>query len=265
MDTRQQPLLALREIVKSYWMGDQEVLALDGVDLDIYPGEFVAIMGPSGSGKSTLMHIIGCLDAPTSGSYLFDGVEVADMDDYALARIRNQKIGFVFQGFNLLPRTSALENVELPLLYGHRKDRTERAIAALERVGLGNRLDHKPNELSGGQQQRVAIARALAGDPRLILADEPTGNLSSVQSEEIMQIFQEMNEDGRTVVMVTHEPDIGQHCKRMVQIRDGRVVEDEPVRQRLWAADVLARTAAEREAEQRRKAATRDGLVGAGR
>jgi putative ABC transport system ATP-binding protein len=259
----QQSMLSLRDIVKSYWMGDQEVLALDGVDLDIYSGEFVALMGPSGSGKSTLMHIIGCLDAPTSGSYLFDGVEVADMDDYALARIRNQKIGFVFQGFNLLARTSALENVELPLLYGHRKDRTERAIAALERVGLGNRLDHKPNELSGGQQQRVAIARALAADPRLILADEPTGNLSSVQSEEIMQIFQELNEDGRTVVMVTHEPDIGQHCKRMVQIRDGRVVEDEPVHDRLWAADVLARMAADREVEQRRKAQARAEPVGA--
>jgi putative ABC transport system ATP-binding protein len=247
---REQPMLRLRDIYKVYWMGDQEVLALDGLDLDVYPGEFVAIMGPSGSGKSTLMHIIGCLDVPTSGSYEFDGIEVSDMDDYELARIRNQKIGFVFQGFNLLPRTSALENVELPMLYEHRRDRTERAIAALERVGLGNRIDHKPNELSGGQQQRVAIARALASEPRLILADEPTGNLSSVQSEEIMQIFQELNEEGSTVVMVTHEPDIGQHCKRMVQIRDGRVVDDEPVRGRLWAADVLARMAADREAER---------------
>jgi putative ABC transport system ATP-binding protein len=255
-------LLSLRGIHKTYVMGDQVVRALDGLDLEISEGEFVAIMGPSGSGKSTLMHIIGCLDAPTEGSYLFDGVEVADMDEYELARIRNQKIGFVFQGFNLLARTTALENVELPMLYGHRKDRQGRAIRALERVGLGDRLDHRPNELSGGQQQRVAIARAIAAEPRLILADEPTGNLASLQSEEIMQIFQELNDEGSTVVMVTHEPDIGQHCRRMVHIKDGQVLDDEPVTDRLIAANVIERMRQERERELERKAAV---LAAAGR
>ena len=248
-------LLSLRNIHKTYVMGDQIVRALDGLDLEISEGEFVAIMGPSGSGKSTLMHIIGCLDAPTVGSYLIDGVEVADMDEYELARIRNQKIGFVFQGFNLLARTTALENVELPMLYGHRKDRKAKAIQALERVGLGDRLDHRPNELSGGQQQRVAIARAIASEPRLILADEPTGNLASLQSEEIMHIFQELNAEGSTVVMVTHELDIGHHCKRMVHIKDGQVLDDEPVRDRLMAVDVLEQMVQERRREEQRKAA----------
>jgi putative ABC transport system ATP-binding protein len=234
-----QPMIHIREVVKTYILGDQEVHALDGVDIDISTGEFVAIVGPSGSGKSTLMHIIGCLDVATSGSYEFDGIEVADMDEYQLAKIRNQKIGFVFQGFNLLSRTSALENVKLPMIYGKQSNPDERAAAALTRVGLGDRLDHNPNELSGGQQQRVAIARAIATEPRLILADEPTGNLASLQSEEIMQIFQSLNDEGATVVMVTHEPDIAQHCKRIVSFRDGRIIGDEMVTNRLFAVDQL--------------------------
>jgi putative ABC transport system ATP-binding protein len=233
-------MLQIRHVRKVYVMGGQTVNALDGIDLEIVDGEMVAIMGPSGSGKSTLMHIIGCLDTPTEGSYEFDGEEVSDMDEYQLANIRNKKIGFVFQGFNLLARTSALENVELPMVYGRIPDRRERAIAALERCGLGDRIDHKPNELSGGQQQRVAIARAIASEPRLILADEPTGNLSSQQSVEIMQIFQGLNDDGGTIVMVTHEADIGRHCKRLVSIKDGRVVEDGPIQDRLIAVSEIA-------------------------
>jgi len=247
-------MVQLREIFKVYSLGEQEVRALDGINLDIVTGELVAIVGPSGSGKSTLMHIIGCLDVPTSGSYRLDNVEVAEMNEYELAHIRNQKIGFVFQGFNLLSRTSALENVKLPLIYGKQKDQEARAIAALERVGLGDRLDHNPNELSGGQQQRVAIARAIATEPRLLLADEPTGNLASSQSEEIMQIFQSLNDEGATIVMVTHEPDIAQHCKRMVSFRDGRIIDDELVKNRLNAKDQLARMASERTEEDRIRA-----------
>ena len=202
--------------------------ALRGVSLDIAVGEFVAVRGPSGSGKSTLMNIIGCLDRPTSGQYLLDGVDVAPMDRDALARIRNQRIGFVFQSFNLLPRTSALENVELPLLYAgvNRHQRHERAAESLRRVGLDDRMDHTPNRLSGGQQQRVAIARALVSQPKLILADEPTGNLDSRTSVEVMALFQELKETGITLVLVTHEPDIANYVERVIVVRDGHIASD---------------------------------------
>lgn len=239
------PVIEIRQMFKLYEMGGQEVRALDGVDLRVVQGEFVAIMGPSGSGKSTLMHMIGCLDVPTAGSYKLDGIEVAEMDEIELAHIRNRKIGFVFQGFNLLARTSALENVMLPLVYGKVPDMEKRATEALQRVGLGNRLQHNPNELSGGQQQRVAIARAIASRPKLLLADEPTGNLSSIQSEEIMQIFQELNDEGSTIVMVTHEPDIAKHCRRMVTLRDGKITEDEIQTERLNAKTEIAKMEAE--------------------
>ena len=225
-----QPVIEIRDIAKVYRMGDMEVHALRGASLQVNAGEMVSIMGPSGSGKSTLMNIIGCLDQATSGQYLLDGIDVNSLSDDQLAAVRSRKIGFVFQSFNLLPRTTALQNVELPLVYAGGKNRRERATAALQRVGLGDRLHHRPNELSGGQQQRVAIARALINDPAIILADEPTGNLDSQSGAEIMAIFQALNEqNGITVVFVTHEPDIAEHTRRIVRLMDGYIVEDAPV------------------------------------
>ncbi|WP_312198525.1 ABC transporter ATP-binding protein [Anaerospora hongkongensis] len=221
--------ISLTGVTKVYQMGDQQVHALAGVSLQIMAGDFAAIMGPSGSGKSTLMNILGCLDRPSSGSYCLDNQEVAALTDDQLAKTRNKKIGFVFQNFNLLPRMSALQNVALPLVYGNvaKSDRLTRAAAALALVGLGNRLDHKPNELSGGQRQRVAIARALINDPTIIMADEPTGNLDSKSGEEIMDIFNELNTQGRTVILVTHEPEIADHAKRIILVRDGQIVCDD--------------------------------------
>jgi putative ABC transport system ATP-binding protein len=220
-------MIEIRDITKVYRMGEEEVHALDGVSLQVDPGDWLAIMGPSGSGKSTLMNVIGCLDQPTSGSYKLDDREVGHMNDEQLAAVRNRKIGFVFQTFNLLPRTTALQNVELPLVYAGAKGRRARAVAALERVGLGDRLNHRPNELSGGQQQRVAIARALINEPAIILADEPTGNLDSHSGAEIMEIFHQLHAQGMTIVMVTHDQNIGNQCKRIVCILDGRITSDE--------------------------------------
>jgi putative ABC transport system ATP-binding protein len=221
-------LIELRDVRKIYRMGVEEVHALDGLDLDIEAGEYVAVMGPSGSGKSTLMNLVGCLDTPTSGSYVLNEKQVDGMSDEELAEIRNQEIGFVFQTFNLLSRTSALENVELPLIYSGmpRRERRARATEALERVGLGDRMHHQPNELSGGQRQRVAVARALVNDPSILLADEPTGNLDSVTSAEIMALFDELHAAGNTVILVTHEADIAEHARRRVVLRDGKVVQD---------------------------------------
>ena len=222
-------LIELRDIHKVYDMGAEKVHALNGVDLMVERGEYVAIMGSSGSGKSTLMNLVGCLDTPTSGSYILNGVAVQDLDDSELAAIRNREIGFVFQTFNLLARTDALHNVELPLIYAglSRTERRERARRALDKVGLTARMHHQPNELSGGQRQRVAIARALVNEPSILLADEPTGNLDSATSEEIMQLFDELHQGGNTVVLVTHEPDIARHAWRQVILRDGKVISDE--------------------------------------
>jgi putative ABC transport system ATP-binding protein len=222
------PALALRGVTKRYQIGEIVVDALRGVSLTVDHGEHVAIMGASGSGKSTLMHIVGCLDVPSSGRYVLDGIDVRDLDEFELAQIRNLLIGFVFQSFNLIPRTSALANVELPLVYAGVKgrERRSRAEAALELVGLSDRMQHMPNELSGGQQQRVAIARALVTNPAIILADEPTGNLDSTASADIMSLFVRLNQEGRTVLLITHENEIATHTNRVVVLRDGLVVDD---------------------------------------
>jgi putative ABC transport system ATP-binding protein len=236
-------VIRLERATKVYRTGRTEVHALRGVDLEVGRGEMLAIMGASGSGKSTLMNVLGCLDRPTGGDYFLDGVHVNTLPRNALADLRNQKLGFVFQGFNLLARTSALENVELPLLYdrtGRHHDTRALAARALERVGLADRSEHQPSELSGGQQQRVAIARALVSEPTVVLADEPTGNLDSRTSVEIMALFQELNDQGITILVVTHEADIAGYSKRIVEVRDGRIIRDEPVARRRRAADDLA-------------------------
>ena len=242
-------VISVRDLTKTYHVGEVDVRALRGVTLDVHPGEFIALTGPSGSGKSTFMHLAGCLDRPTTGQYLLNGRDVSNFGKRELARVRNREVGFVFQGFNLLPRTTALEQVELPMLYGPAvpaKARRTRALTALEAVGLGDRIDHHPNQLSGGQQQRVAIARALVNNPVLLLADEPTGNLDTRTSIEVMGIFQKLNAQGLTIVLVTHEPDIAEFATRIVAFRDGRVKSDRAVGAR---RDALVEAAAYRDEE----------------
>ena len=235
-------IIKIVDLSKTYTVGEVEVHALKSIDLSIDEGEFVAIMGSSGSGKSTLMNLIGCLDKPTSGEYFLDGVDTRSLSKNEYAKIRNQKIGFVFQGFNLLARTTALENVELPLMYDRYqriKEPDKKAIEVLERVGLGDRIHHEPNQLSGGQQQRVAIARALVNEPSLILADEPTGNLDSKMSVEVFSLFQNLNDEGITIVLVTHERDFAKFAKRIVELKDGRIIKDSIIKDRLIGSEEL--------------------------
>ncbi len=236
-------IIRMENIGKIYDTGKVQVEALKKVNLGIAKGEFVSIMGPSGSGKSTLMNIIGCLDRATDGYYELDGVNISGLDDVELAKIRNRKIGFVFQSFNLLPRITAVQNIELPMIYAGagKKERREKAMDALERVGLVDRMHHKPNELSGGQKQRVAIARALVNSPAIILADEPTGNLDTASGEDIMAVFQELNREGVTIVLVTHEPDIAEHTKRVIKFRDGFLTSDEIVSEPIDARDLISK------------------------
>ena len=239
------PLIEVRDLTKTYAVGEAPVRALRGVSIHVEGGEFVAVVGPSGSGKSTFMHILGCLDTPTSGTYCLDGHDISRLSDDALSAIRNRQIGFVFQGFNLLARTSAVENVELPLLYGPSRvgsaERRRRALAALDAVGLADRAEHHPNQLSGGQQQRVAIARALMNDPAILFADEPTGNLDSRTSIEVMDIFQRLNDErGLTIVLITHEPQVAEYGSRIVAFKDGAIVSDQPNSRRRVATGELA-------------------------
>ncbi|MEX2457303.1 MAG: ABC transporter ATP-binding protein [Balneolaceae bacterium] len=236
------PVIEIRDLKKIYKMGTMLVKALNGVSFDVNHNEYIAIMGPSGSGKSTLMNMLGCLDTPSDGSYILNGSNVSDLDDSELAQVRNREIGFVFQTFNLLPRTDCLSNVELPLIYSGMKsaERKRRATETLEKVGLGDRVDHKPNELSGGQRQRVAIARALVNAPSILLADEPTGNLDTKTGDEIMNLFEELYRAGNTIIVVTHENDIANHARRILRLRDGLIESDEPVENPALANSAVA-------------------------